>query len=105
MEVAKLPLEQNVMNRFVERFTSSIVAALGCFDRVIFKGYLPIRGDGQLNGFVDHALKIKRKDFLPFVEKQSQQLVEHAQQMAERAGAPYLRPTGAHSKEKLIRDV
>ena len=79
------------MNRFVKRFTSSIVAVLGCFDRVLFKGYLPIRCDSQLNGFVDHALKMKRKDFLPFVEAQSQQLVEHAQRLAEQARVPYER--------------
>lgn len=72
---------------------------------MIFKGHLPIRSDGQLNGFVDHALKMRRKDFLPFVEKQSQQLVEHAQQMAGAAGAPYQRVRGDHSKEKLIREM
>jgi hypothetical protein len=105
MDVAKRPLEQNAMNRFVERFTSSIVAVLGCFDRVIFKGYLPIRGDGQLNRFVDYALKMRRKDFLPFVESQSQQLVEHAQTLAQTAGVPYLFLRGVHSKEKLIRDL
>jgi hypothetical protein len=93
------------MNRFVKRFTSSIVTELGCFDRVIFKGYLPIRSDGQLNGFVDHALKMRRKDFLPFVEGQSQQLVEHAQTMAQQAGVPYHYLRGAHSKEKLIHDL
>jgi hypothetical protein len=101
-----IPLvEQNAMNRFVKRFTSSIVAVLGCFDRVLFKGYLPIRCDSQLNGFVDHALKMKRKDFLPFVEAQSQQLVEHAQRLAEQAGVPYQHLRGAHSKEKMIRDL
>jgi hypothetical protein len=105
MDVAKRPLEQNAMNRFVERFTSSIVAVLGCFDRVIFKGYLPIRSDGQLNRFVDHALKIRRKDFLPFVQQQSQRLVEHAQHLAQQADVPYLPVHGVHSKEKLIRDL
>jgi hypothetical protein len=105
MDIAKCPLEQNAMNRFVERSTSSIVSVLGCFDRVIFKGYLPIRSDSQLNNFVDYALKMRRKDFLPFVEKQSQQLVEHAQAMAEQAGAPYLVVRGVHSKENLIRDL
>jgi hypothetical protein len=93
------------MNRFVERFTSAIVAVLGCCDRVIFKGYLSIRSDGQLNRFVDYGLKMRRKDFLPFVEKQSQQLVEHAQTLAQDAGVPYLFLRGVHSKETLIRDL
>ena len=93
------------MNRFVERFTSSIVTVLGCFDRVIFKGYLPIRSDGQLNGFVDHTLKMRRKDFLPFVEKQSQALVEHAQALAEASGVGYHYLRGVHSKEKLVQKL
>jgi hypothetical protein len=72
---------------------------------VIFKGYLPIRCDTQLNNFVDYGLKMRRKDFLPFVERHSQQLVEHAQAMAEQAGVPYLLVRGVHSKEKLIHDL
>jgi hypothetical protein len=105
-------LEQNAMNRFVERFTSSIVAVLGCFDRVIFKGYLPIRSDSQLNGFVDHGLKMRRKDFLPFVEKQSHRLVEHTQAMAQKAGVPYLsrieavpRPLTRRFGEQVVEQV
>jgi hypothetical protein len=105
MDVTKRPLEQNAMNRFVERFTSSIGACLGCFDRVIFKGYLPVRSDGQRNRFVDYGLKIRRKDFLPLLEQQSQQLVEHAQTMAQQANVPYLPLRGLHSKEKIIRDL
>ena len=60
---------------FRQRFADSIVNVLSCFDRVIFKGYLPFGGDGHLNGFVDGFLKMRRKDFLPFVEKQSETLV------------------------------
>jgi hypothetical protein len=33
------------MNRFMSRFTFSIVNVLDCFDRVIFKGYQPLRRD------------------------------------------------------------
>ena len=64
------------MNRFVERFTSSIVSVLACHDRVIFHGHLPFGGDKHLNRFVDYGLKIKRKDFLPFVEPLSESLVD-----------------------------
>jgi len=69
------------MNRFVERFTSSIVSVLGCHDRLIFHGHLPFGGDKHLNRFVDYGLKIKRKDFLPFVEPLSDSLVEHARRV------------------------
>ncbi len=93
------------MNRFVERFTSSIVSVLACHDRVIFRGYLPFGGDEHLNRFVDHRLKIKRKDFLPFLEPQSQSLVEHAQTLAQNNDAPYFHFEAKPDKEKLIHKL
>jgi hypothetical protein len=93
------------MNRFVERFTSSIVSVLACHDRVIFHGHLPFGGDKHLNSFVDYGLKIKRKDFLPFVEPLSESLVEHARALAKNADAPYEHFETKPDKDKLIHDL
>jgi hypothetical protein len=93
------------MNRFVERFTSSIVSILGCHDRVIFRGHLPFGGDENLNRFVDYALKIKRKDFLPFLEPLSESLVDHAKDLAQQANAPYHHFEAKPDKEKLIHKL
>jgi hypothetical protein len=93
------------MNRFVERFTSSMVAVLGCHDRVIFHGHLPFGGDEHLNRFVDYGLRIKRKDFLPFVEQQAEILVEHAKDVAKRSQAPYQFLQGKPDKEKIARGL
>lgn len=90
---------------FTQKFADSIVSVLGCHDRVIFKGYLPFRGDAQLNGFVDAVLHLRRKDFLPFVEQQSNTLVAHAQATAEQAAVPYRYLQGAHAKEALIQGM
>jgi hypothetical protein len=103
--VPPTPLEQNAMNRFTQRFADTIVSTLGCHDRVIFKGYLPFGDDAHLNRFVDHGLKLRRKDFLPFVEQQSEALVAHAKAVAETAVAPYHYLQGPHAKEKLIQGV
>ncbi len=54
------------LSRFVTKFTNLIVAVLSCFDRVIFKGYLPITNQPALEGFIDHILKIRRGDFMDF---------------------------------------
>jgi hypothetical protein len=89
---------------FAQKFADSIVAILGCHDRVIFKGHLPFSGDAHLNAWVDRVLQIRRKDFLPWVEELSATLVEHAQQLAQSDGAPYLYLQGLHAKEKLIRE-
>src|SRR6266404_9524347 len=90
---------------FEQRFADSIVSILACPDRVIFKGYLPFGDEGHLNRFVDDSLKMLRKDFLPFVEKQSEVLVAHARTVAEKAGAPYQYLQGRHNKEKLIQSI
>ena len=66
------------LSRFVAKFTNLIIAAHSCFDRVIFKGYLPITNGPALEGFVDHILKIRRRDFMDFAEEQSESLVDHA---------------------------
>jgi hypothetical protein len=72
---------------------------------VIFKGYLPFGNDAFLNRFVDHGLKIRRKDFLPFVESHSETLVAHAKELAQQADAPYHYLQGQHAKEKLIHGL
>ena len=73
---------------FTEKFAPSIVSVLGCHDRVIFKGHLPFGRDEHLNGWVDGCLQMHRMDFLPFVEKQSQTLVDHAKARAPRPAFP-----------------
>jgi hypothetical protein len=90
------------LSRFVAKFTKLIVAVLSCFDRVIFKGYLPITNGPALEGFVDHVLRIRRCEFMAFAEEQSETLVEHAKQMAHDAGAEYQYLQGAHRKDKLV---
>ena len=73
---------------FLEKFQILIVAVLSCFDRVIFKGYLPFGNEAHLNNSVDYQLKMRRMDFLPWLEELSQSLVDHAQQMAHQQGRP-----------------
>src|SRR3954454_18208818 len=92
-------------NPFLVKFASSLIAVLSCSDRVIFKGHLPFGNEARLNSFVDHPLRIPRKDFLPFLEEKSEQLVEHAKQCAAQHNAPYHYLQGAHRKEELVQQM
>jgi hypothetical protein len=92
-------------NPFVVKFASSIIAVLGCFDRVIFKGHLPFGDEAHLNRFVDRVLGIPRKDFLPFLDGKSDELVAHAKGLAEQHSAPYLYLQGRHRKEELVQQA
>ena len=93
------------MNDFVKKFAHVIIGALSCFDRVIFKGHLPFGGDAHLNSFVDNVLGIRRKDFIPMLEKLSHQLVEHAKTLAQQAGRPYEYRQGKFRKESFIQNM
>ncbi len=91
-------------SKFIAKFTSSIVAVLGCFDRLLFKGYLPFGGDEHLNRWVD-LKNLRRKDFIPLVNKMSEQLVEHAKNVAQNSGRKYLYLQGRRRKETLIDKI
>ena len=89
---------------FLSKFANVIVTILGCFDRVIFKGYLPFYDDKHLNDFVDFHLKRRRKDFLPWLEQHSQSLVDHGKALAEQAGRPYDLPKANSRRKNLFRN-
>lgn len=95
----------NFAKRFLQKFAASIVAVLSCFDRVIFKGHLPFGDDAHLNAYVDGVLKMRRVDFLPWLEQHSQTLVAHAQKLAREQGRPYEYRQGKFKKEKFIQDL
>jgi hypothetical protein len=86
--------------RFTQKYADSILSVLNCHDRVIVKGYLPFFKDAYLNGFVDSVLRMRRKDFVPFLENCSEELVEHAKRLA---GDHYRFVQGDHDKERIIR--
>ena len=98
-------LERNAVDNanFESKHAAQVAATLGCFDRVIFKGYLPFCHEHGLHYLVDHVLQMKRKDFLGFAEQQSNRLVEHAQQVAQHARVAYQYLQGEHDKEALAR--
>ncbi len=76
---------------FFRAFSSLILWKLSCFDRVIFKGYLPIASVQQFSGWVDHTLRIRRCDYLAHDGKRMiKRLSGWAQSMCQRAGRPYV---------------
>jgi len=91
--------------RFLDKFSSLIVTVLSCFDRVIFKGYLPFHSEGELNSWVDYTLRIRRTDFVTQLEQRSEELVNHAKAFAAKASRPYEYRQGRFRKEQFIQDI
>ena len=51
------------MDKFIEKHADRSSGTLGCFDRVLFRGYLPIMSDAAMAMFLKsrHVLREKLK--------------------------------------------
>src|SRR5438552_615162 len=94
---------------FFVKFARLISWTLSCFDRVIFKGHLPISRASEFERFVDYVLKIRRTDFLKVrAPEWSERLVEHSKSFAQKYSRPWEYHAGdidkdAWAKEQLTR--
>jgi hypothetical protein len=79
---------ENAMRSFLKKHEEKIAGFISSFDRVLFKGYLPLGWPEALECLLyKNGLLIK--DFKRFVSKHSNRLKEHAKATAEQAGRPY----------------
>jgi hypothetical protein len=92
------------MQAFIEKHKDLITSPLGCFDRVIFKGYLPLSRPEVMERFLD-AKGVLIKDLKPFVLEQSERICEHAETLASRAGRPFIFQETKLRKEDYARDL
>jgi hypothetical protein len=92
------------MKNFIEKHTRKITGTIACFDRVIFKGYLPISWAESMEGFLaSQGLLIK--EFKAFVLKQSERIKQNGRAIADGAGRPYIHLNGRQRKEEKARAI
>jgi hypothetical protein len=90
---------------FVSKFASLISWVLSCFDRVIFKGHLPISRPFELENFVDYVLKMRRCDFMDRTARQwSDRLVDHSKRFAEKHARPWTYFQGPIDKDAWAKE-
>ena len=77
------------MKSFLEKHASKITGVLSCFDRMLFRGYLPIMSGGAMAQFLSQT-GIKFRNLKTFLTEHAETLKAHAQTMAEREGRPYI---------------
>lgn len=94
------------MNAFVQRHQDQIIGILNGFDRILFRGTLrSISYVAGLDKFLG-ASRILLKDFAAFAKRCTDQLAAHAQDVAARAGRPYIYlACPAVSKEDYARTI
>ncbi len=77
------------MKDFVEQYSEKITGVLSCFDRVLFKGYLPL-GFGDAMERLIGSQGLLLKDFKRFVTTHSETIKAHAEAMAKKHERPFI---------------
>ncbi len=92
------------MEKFIDKHSAKISGKIACFDRIIFKGYLPISWAESMQRFL-MAQGLLIKDFKMFVTKHSERIKQHAQAMAEANQRPYIHLNGQVEKDEKARQI
>jgi hypothetical protein len=73
---------------FCAKHPDKITGVLSCFDRVIFRGYLPLSYPKGMSGFL-YQQKVLLKDFKDYAPTIAERIKEHVKAIVEKAGAVY----------------
>ena len=77
------------MRDFVDQCSEKITGVVSCFDRVLFKGYLPLRFGNAMERFISNQ-GLLLKDFKRFVTTHSDTIKAHAEAMANKHERPFI---------------
>jgi len=92
------------VKRLIRQYSEKIMGVISCFDRVLFKGYLPLGwGDAMEHFLASRGWNIK--DFGKFVQQQSQRIANYAEQFAKRSQRRYIYLNGPHRKEAMAKGI
>lgn len=92
------------MDAFIVKHQAKITGVISCFDRIVFKGYLPISYAQSMEAFLSHQ-GVLVKDFKHFASSCSHRIKEHAVAVAERAGRPFLYLNTPIRKDERAREI
>lgn len=90
------------MKRFIHQYSNITRGVLSGFDRILFKGYLPITWASAMERLLDRNGR-RIKDFGRFVKQHSARIAQHAQRIARQAGRPMIYLRGNERKEELVQ--
>jgi hypothetical protein len=89
---------------FVRKHEADVVGVLSCFDRVIFRGYLPCSHPRGLEGFLARQ-QVLLKDFKDYAPKVAERVKEHVRAVVEQAGGAFRHLPKKERMEEEARKV
>ena len=76
------------MKEFISKHQERIHGVLSCFDRMLFRGYLPIMSGWQMAQFFNSS-KIRFCELKGFLLQHAQRVKQHAIDVAKQEGRPF----------------
>jgi hypothetical protein len=92
------------MNAFVDKYEERIHGVLSCFDRMLFRGYLPIMSGWSMAQML-LAHEIDCGGFKPFLSGNADRVKAHALAMAREHGRPFEYLSAKMRKEDAARKI
>ena len=92
------------MKEFIRKYAHRIHGVLSCFDRVIFRGYLPIMSGWAMAEFL-YQLNQKSSSLRAFLLQNSQRVKNHAIAMAKQHGRPFQYITSNIDKDAAAQQL
>ena len=93
------------MRTFCNKHESKINGVLSCFDRMLFRGYLPLMSGAAMAQFL-MSEKVRCDNLKTFLIDNAERVKAHAQEMAASAGRPYIYLASAGMKmERHAREL
>jgi hypothetical protein len=89
---------------FLVKHTDKIQGVLSCFDRVIFRGYLPLSYPKGMSGFL-YQQKVLLKNFKDYAPTIAERIKEHVKAVVEQAGAVYRHLPSKEPMEAQARQI
>jgi hypothetical protein len=96
--------EDGAMKAFIDKYEDRIHGVLCCFDRMLFRGYLPIMSGWAMAEFL-YRLKINFGSLKPFLLENSDRVKNHAEAMAKKHGRPFRYLQTNIDKEQAAREL
>jgi len=88
---------------FLVKHADKIHGVLSCFDRIIFRGHLPLSYPRGLEGFL-YQHQILLKDFKDYAPRVAHRITEHVKGLVAKAGAPFRYLSRKEAMEKQARE-
>jgi len=92
------------LEQFIVKHQDKITGMISCFDRIVFKGYLPISYAESMERFLNRR-GVLFKNFKHFTSLCSDTVTDHAKEAARKAGRPYIYLNAPVRKEERAREI